>query len=96
MRLKAICSRLSKLQSKAESATATFAGRRMRVCVVIEFGGYPGTFEVGKKITGLEEAEKFRALRSFMRARLSMMMPILLPAGGCLELRHERRILRVP
>src|SRR5438045_4123514 len=30
--------------------------RDASVCVVMSSGGYPGTFEVGKKISGLEEA----------------------------------------
>src|SRR5207249_7151796 len=28
------------------------------VCVVMASGGYPGTFEVGKQITGIEDANK--------------------------------------
>ncbi|HEY7351601.1 MAG TPA: phosphoribosylamine--glycine ligase [Terriglobales bacterium] len=35
------------------------------VCVVMASGGYPGTFEVGKKITGIEEAEKQEGVRVF-------------------------------
>jgi phosphoribosylamine---glycine ligase len=35
------------------------------VCVVIASGGYPGTFEVGKKITGLEDAEKVAGVKVF-------------------------------
>ena len=35
------------------------------VCVVMASGGYPGTFEVGKKISGLEEAEKVAGLKVF-------------------------------
>jgi len=35
------------------------------VCVVMSSGGYPGTFEVGKKITGLEEAERIDGVKVF-------------------------------
>jgi len=35
------------------------------VCVVMSSGGYPGTFEVGKKITGLDEAEKIEGVKVF-------------------------------
>jgi phosphoribosylamine--glycine ligase len=35
------------------------------VCVVMSSGGYPGTFEVGKKITGLEDAATVDAVKVF-------------------------------
>jgi phosphoribosylamine--glycine ligase len=35
------------------------------VCVVMSSGGYPGTFEVGKKIMGLEEAGKIEGVKVF-------------------------------
>jgi phosphoribosylamine--glycine ligase len=35
------------------------------VCVVMSSGGYPGTFEAGKKIIGLEEAGKMAGVRVF-------------------------------
>src|SRR5213082_1413776 len=35
------------------------------VCVVMSSGGYPGTFEVGKRITGLDEAEKIEGVNVF-------------------------------
>ena len=35
------------------------------VCVVIASGGYPGTFEAGRKITGLADAEKVAGVRVF-------------------------------
>jgi phosphoribosylamine--glycine ligase len=35
------------------------------VCVVMSSGGYPGTFEAGKKIMGLEEAEKLEGVKVF-------------------------------
>jgi phosphoribosylamine--glycine ligase len=34
-------------------------------CVVIASGGYPGTIEVGKKITGIEEADKIEGVKVF-------------------------------
>src|SRR5467141_475128 len=33
------------------------------VCVVMASGGYPGTYDVGKKITGLEEAGKIQGVK---------------------------------
>jgi phosphoribosylamine--glycine ligase len=35
------------------------------VCVVMASGGYPGTYEVGKKITGLEDAAKLDGVKIF-------------------------------
>jgi phosphoribosylamine--glycine ligase len=35
------------------------------VCVVMASGGYPGTFEMGKKISGLEDAEKVLGVKVF-------------------------------
>ena len=35
------------------------------VCVVMASGGYPGTFEVGKRITGLEEAGEVEGVKVF-------------------------------
>ena len=35
------------------------------VCVVMASGGYPGTFEVGKKISGIEEADKIAGVKVF-------------------------------
>ena len=35
------------------------------VCVVISSGGYPGTFEAGKKIMGLEDAAKLEGVKVF-------------------------------
>ncbi len=39
--------------------------RRSSVCVVIASGGYPGDYEKGKKITGLNEAEEIEDLVVF-------------------------------
>jgi phosphoribosylamine--glycine ligase len=35
------------------------------VCVVMASGGYPGTIEVGKKITGIEDADKIDGVKVF-------------------------------
>ena len=35
------------------------------VCVVVSSGGYPGTFEAGKKILGLEDAAKVEGVKVF-------------------------------
>jgi phosphoribosylamine---glycine ligase len=35
------------------------------VCVVMASGGYPGTIEVGKKITGIEDADKVDGVKVF-------------------------------
>jgi phosphoribosylamine--glycine ligase len=39
--------------------------RDASVCVVIASGGYPGTFEVGKRIDGLDEAGKVEGVKVF-------------------------------
>ncbi len=39
--------------------------RDASVCVVMASGGYPGTFEVGKKIAGLDEAAKVDGVKVF-------------------------------
>lgn len=39
--------------------------RDASVCVVMASGGYPGTFEVGKKITGIENADAFDGVKVF-------------------------------
>ncbi len=39
--------------------------RDAAVCVVMASGGYPGTFEVGKKITGLDEAAEVDGVKVF-------------------------------
>jgi phosphoribosylamine--glycine ligase len=38
------------------------------VCVVMASGGYPGTIEVGKKITGIEESDKLEGVKVFHAA----------------------------
>jgi phosphoribosylamine--glycine ligase len=35
------------------------------VCVVMSSGGYPGVFEIGKKITGIEDAERIDGVKVF-------------------------------
>jgi phosphoribosylamine--glycine ligase len=35
------------------------------VCVVMASGGYPGTFEAGKKISGLEDANRVAGVKVF-------------------------------
>ena len=35
------------------------------VCVVMASGGYPGTIEVGKKITGIEDADRIEGVKVF-------------------------------
>jgi phosphoribosylamine--glycine ligase len=35
------------------------------VCVVMASGGYPGTFEMGKKISGIDDAEKVAGVKVF-------------------------------
>jgi phosphoribosylamine--glycine ligase len=35
------------------------------VCVVISSGGYPGSYEAGKKITGLDEAARINGVKVF-------------------------------
>src|SRR6476469_11096015 len=35
------------------------------VCVVMASGGYPGTIEVGKKITGIDDADAVKGVKVF-------------------------------
>lgn len=35
------------------------------VCVVMSSGGYPGTFEIGKRIAGIEDAERIEGVKVF-------------------------------
>jgi phosphoribosylamine--glycine ligase len=35
------------------------------VCVVMASGGYPGTFEAGKRITGIEDADRMYGVKVF-------------------------------
>ena len=51
------------------------------VCVVMSSGGYPGTFEVGKRIDGLEEAAKVEGVKIF-HAGTSHRDGIYYTAGG--------------
>jgi len=39
--------------------------RHPGVCVVMASGGYPGSYEVGKKITGIEEADRVEGVKVF-------------------------------
>ena len=51
------------------------------VCVVIASGGYPGTYEAGKKIIGLEDAAKVEGVKVF-HAGTSRNENMYLTAGG--------------
>jgi len=46
-------------------------------------GGYPGTFEAGKKILGLEEAGRVDGVKVFHAAQRGMTEGSLLPEGEC-------------
>jgi phosphoribosylamine--glycine ligase len=63
MRLKAIWSRRSRPRSTAAPATAILSGPDSAVGVVVASGGYPGAYEAGKKIFGLEQAAKFNGVK---------------------------------
>ena len=39
--------------------------REPAVCVVLASGGYPGSYETGKKITGIEEADRLEGVKVF-------------------------------
>jgi phosphoribosylamine--glycine ligase len=67
---------LMRLESDlAEALEASIEGRTSEgdfkwspaaaVCVVVSSGGYPGTFEAGKRILGLEEAERIEGVKVF-------------------------------
>jgi phosphoribosylamine--glycine ligase len=51
------------------------------VCVVMASGGYPGTFDVGKKISGIEDAERVQGVKVF-HAGTSMRDDNFYTAGG--------------
>jgi len=51
------------------------------VCVVVAAGGYPGSYEAGKEITGLEEAAKMEGVKVF-HAGTSKRDGALYTAGG--------------
>jgi phosphoribosylamine--glycine ligase len=51
------------------------------VCVVMASGGYPGTIEVGKKITGIEDADKVEGVKVF-HAGTSVRDGAFYTAGG--------------
>jgi phosphoribosylamine--glycine ligase len=55
--------------------------RDASVCVVMASGGYPGTFEVGKKISGLDEAGKVEGVKVF-HAGTTMRDGSFYTAGG--------------
>jgi len=51
------------------------------VCVVMSSGGYPGTYEVGKRIDGLEEASAVEGVKVF-HAGTSKRDGVYYTAGG--------------
>jgi phosphoribosylamine---glycine ligase len=51
------------------------------VCVVIASGGYPGTFEAGKKIAGLEQAGALEGIKVF-HAATSKREDVYFTSGG--------------
>jgi phosphoribosylamine---glycine ligase len=51
------------------------------VCVVIASGGYPGTFEAGKKIAGLEQASSMEGVKVF-HAATSKRDDVYFTSGG--------------
>lgn len=50
-------------------------------CVVVASGGYPGTFEAGKKIAGLEDAKKIEGVKVF-HAATSKRDDVYFTSGG--------------
>lgn len=54
---------------------------RPAVCVVMASGGYPGEYQKGKKITGIEDAEKLDSVKVF-HAGTAMKDGDLVTAGG--------------
>lgn len=55
---------LAVVNSELKSNMVRFANRAA-VCVVMAAGGYPGPYEVGMEITGLEAAQKLDAVAVF-------------------------------
>jgi len=52
------------------------------VCVVVASGGYPGTFEAGKKIAGLEQAGELEGVKVFHARPATAMTFISLPEAA--------------
>ena len=68
MRLDSDYSKPLRPRSKAGLADGDFRwSQDASVCVVMASGGYPGTIEVGKKITGIDDAEQSRRRQSLSR-----------------------------
>jgi phosphoribosylamine--glycine ligase len=66
MRLKSDLLEVCQAVCEGRLADVTLAWeRRPAVCVVMASGGYPGDYEKGKKITGLEEAQKLKDVMVF-------------------------------
>ena len=69
--------------------------RDASVCVVMASGGYPGTFEVGKKITGLDEAAAVEGVKVFHAGTSKREGSFIRLVGGCWGFRRGRRIWRL-
>src|SRR5246500_3276890 len=83
---------LMRLESDLSEALEASIGGRVRegdfkwspdasVCVVMSSGGYPGTYEVGKRIDGLEEASAVEGVKVF-HAGTSKRDGVYYTAGG--------------
>ncbi len=64
------------------------------VCVVIASGGYPGTFEAGKKLAGLEQAGALEGVKVFTRRPAIATTSTSLPVGEFWGSRLARPIWR--
>jgi phosphoribosylamine--glycine ligase len=66
MRLKGdlLAAMVATAEHKLEDVNLSFDSRAS-VCVVMSSGGYPGSYEKGHEITGIEEAEKLEGVKVF-------------------------------
>jgi phosphoribosylamine---glycine ligase len=51
-------------------------------CVVLASGGYPGTYETGKPITGLDAAARIEGVKVFHAGTIAAQPPAVVTAGG--------------
>ncbi len=64
------------------------------VCVVMASGGYPGTYEAGKKIVGIQNADEVEGVKVFHAGTTKLDDTYYTAGGRVLGLRLEEWICR--